>query len=119
MAFSDLPARHSPLDRPQRLGILPTLSFWDDLRRQRLMRPFFLLALLPLFPVFILLKMLQVVAALILFDAGAVAILAVLTIGGASAVGLVAVQARRVAHQLAPGTDDHPVLPSPQVREIV
>ena len=53
-----------------------------------------------------------VVAALILFDVGAGAILVVLSIGGASAVGLVAAQARRVAHQIAAGTGVPPALPS-------
>jgi hypothetical protein len=50
-----VPANRSLLDRPQRLGILPTIWFWNDWGVQRLILPFILISL----PVFLLLDMLR------------------------------------------------------------
>lgn len=43
-----LPAPRSLLDRPQRLGVLPTLWFWNDAGRQWLLIPILLAAAVPL-----------------------------------------------------------------------
>lgn len=45
-----LPARRSLLDRPQRLGFLPTLWFWNDRERQRLLLPLIVMIAVPLTP---------------------------------------------------------------------
>ena len=37
--MTDLPVRRALLDRPQRLGFLPTFWFWNDRERQRLVTP--------------------------------------------------------------------------------
>lgn len=44
------PARRHLLDRPQRLGFLPTLWFWNDHERHRLALPLVLSLSLPLVP---------------------------------------------------------------------
>lgn len=43
-----LPVPRSLLDRPQRLGVLPTLWFWNDAGRQWLLLPILLAAAVPL-----------------------------------------------------------------------
>lgn len=43
----ELSAGRSLLDRPQRLGFLPTLWFWDDGRRLRLYLPFAVIVAVP------------------------------------------------------------------------
>ena len=48
--MSELPARRAFLDRPQRLGFLPTWAFWDDHEQQRLVRPIVAAIALPLTP---------------------------------------------------------------------
>lgn len=45
------PARRHLLDRPQRLGVLPTLWFWNDHERHRRGLPIVLLLTLPWTPV--------------------------------------------------------------------
>jgi hypothetical protein len=45
---SQLPARRSLLARPQRLGFLPTLWFWNDAARQWLIAPIVLATAIPL-----------------------------------------------------------------------
>ncbi|PCC73881.1 hypothetical protein SAMN02745121_06200 [Nannocystis exedens] len=44
-------ARRHLLDRPQRLGLLPTVWFWNDHERQRLVLPIVLSVTLPWMPV--------------------------------------------------------------------
>ncbi|MCY1070602.1 hypothetical protein OV090_38025 [Nannocystis sp. RBIL2] len=44
-----IPARRSLLDRPQRLGLLPTIWFWNNWDSQRLLLPFVLLFAVPAF----------------------------------------------------------------------
>lgn len=46
----NLPARRALLDRPQRLGVLPTYWFWNDKERQRLVVPLVALVALPVSP---------------------------------------------------------------------
>lgn len=46
---STIPARRSLLDRPQRLGLLPTIWFWNNWDAQRLLLPFVLLFAVPAF----------------------------------------------------------------------
>ncbi|MCY1064780.1 hypothetical protein OV090_08405 [Nannocystis sp. RBIL2] len=50
-------ARRHLLDRPQRLGFLPTTWFWNDAERQRLVLPIVLSVTLPWMPVFFYLVM--------------------------------------------------------------
>lgn len=56
----NLPVSRSLAVRPQLLGVLPTLSFWNDSEQQRLMNPLFVVTGLPLTPLFFLLLWLQV-----------------------------------------------------------
>jgi hypothetical protein len=44
----NLPASRSLLDRPQRLGVLPTMWFWNDRTRQGLLMPLFVASGVPL-----------------------------------------------------------------------
>lgn len=48
--MSELPARRHLLDRPQRLGFLPTWWFWSDPEREVLLRPLIAAIALPLTP---------------------------------------------------------------------
>ncbi|MFY0533068.1 hypothetical protein [Nannocystis pusilla] len=48
--MSELPARRHLLDRPQRLGFLPTYWFWSDPAREALLRPLTMAIGLPLTP---------------------------------------------------------------------
>ncbi|MCY1059808.1 hypothetical protein [Nannocystis sp. SCPEA4] len=48
MTDAHLPAPRSLLDRPQRLGVLPTLWFWNDADRQWLVIPIILSTAVPL-----------------------------------------------------------------------
>lgn len=52
-----LSARRHLLDRPQRLGFLPTVWFWNDPGRQRLVLPIVLSVTLPWMPVLFYLVM--------------------------------------------------------------
>lgn len=51
----EVPARRSLLARPQRLGFLPTMWFWNDWETQRLLMPFVLMSV----PLFLLINGLQ------------------------------------------------------------
>ncbi|MCY0991975.1 hypothetical protein OV203_32860 [Nannocystis sp. ILAH1] len=48
--MSELRARRHLLDRPQRLGFLPTYWFWSDPEREVLLRPLIAAIALPLTP---------------------------------------------------------------------
>lgn len=45
---SNLPARRSLVERPQRLGFLPTLWFWNDAARQWLLMPIVIATAIPI-----------------------------------------------------------------------
>jgi hypothetical protein len=51
----EVPARRSLLAKPQRLGFLPTMWFWNDWETQRLLMPFVLMSV----PLFLLIHVLQ------------------------------------------------------------
>lgn len=55
----ELPVRRALIDRPQRLGFLPTWWFWNDHEQQRLLRPLIAAISLPLTPLlfFLMLKL--------------------------------------------------------------
>lgn len=54
----NLPARRptSLLERPQRLGVLPTLPFWNDPAHQQLLRPLVVAIVAPLTPLLLYLQ---------------------------------------------------------------